>query len=177
MESMRRMLLAALCAVLMSLVPMFGQGPTLVGGVDGCIPVKGHRMNKSCDERANAPSSGPSSSLKCGERKSQHGAKIREKAMNRDAAVPRCFVAAVAVLIVAQPAVAGDALQWGSTVNGLKMSVALSIDSIKNGDIRVTLQNLGDKDILIPLGMIVGKPQPTLLKTTLKRSEEHTSEL
>src|ERR1017187_2388107 len=31
MESMRRMLLAALCAVLMSLVPMYGQGPTLVG--------------------------------------------------------------------------------------------------------------------------------------------------
>src|ERR1035441_5954113 len=31
MESMRRMLLAALCAILITLAPMFGQGPTLVG--------------------------------------------------------------------------------------------------------------------------------------------------
>jgi hypothetical protein len=126
-------------------------------------------MNKAWDERANAPSSGPSSGhQQCGLRKSQHRAEIREKAVNRDAAVPRCFVSAVAVLIAALPAVAADAVQWGSTVNGLKMSVALSIDSTKNGEIRVTLQNLGDKDILIPLGMIVGKPHPTLLKTTLK---------
>jgi len=89
--------------------------------------------------------------------------------MNRESTAPRCFVAGVAVLIAALPAVAADAAQpWGPTVNGLRMSVALSNDATKGGEIRVTLQNPGDKDILVPLGITVGKAHPTLLKITLK---------
>jgi len=94
--------------------------------------------------------------------------------MNRESTVPRSFVAAVAVLIAILPTVAADALKWGPTVNELRMSVALSSDAAKHGEIRVTLQNLGDKDILVPLGMIVGKPHPTLLKTTLKTPDGNT---
>ena len=91
--------------------------------------------------------------------------------MNRESTMPRSFGAAVAVLITALPAVAADGLQWGPTVNGLRISVALSNDATKDGEIRVTLQNLGDKDILIPLGVIVGNPHLILLKVFLKTSD------
>jgi hypothetical protein len=91
--------------------------------------------------------------------------------MNRESTVPRCFVAAVAVLITALPAVAADPVNWGPTVDGVRMSVALSNDATKDGEIRVTLQNLADRDILIPLGVIVGNPHLIFLKVFLKTSD------
>jgi hypothetical protein len=68
-----------------------------------------------------------------------------------------------ALLVTVLPAVAADAIQWGQPSNGLRMSVALA-----NREVQVTLQNTGGRDLLIPLGMTVRKPHPTLLKVFVK---------
>jgi len=54
-------------------------------------------------------------------------------------------------------------VKWGSPDNGLKMAVALA-----NLQIHVTLQNIGEKDVLVPVGMTVDRPHPTSLRVHLK---------
>ena len=57
--------------------------------------------------------------------------------------------------------------EWGQPVNGLRMSV--SIDDIRKGrEIQVTLENTGDQNVLVPIGVVVGKAHPVLLKLLVK---------
>jgi hypothetical protein len=79
----------------------------------------------------------------------------------------------MAVLLLAvRPGVATDPVKWGPADHGLRIAVSLGE---KSRDIRVTLENVGDKDILIPLGAIVGNPHPILLKVFVKRADTGTS--
>src|SRR4051794_35103259 len=64
------------------------------------------------------------------------------------------------VLLGIVPCLAAD---WGPIDHDLRLSADL------NGqEIRVSLQNAGSKDLLIPLGMKVAKPHPTGLKVMLE---------
>jgi len=54
------------------------------------------------------------------------------------------------------PCAAADTDEWGQTVDGLRMSVAISPDSQANLQIRVTLNYLGRAPLLFPLGFATG---------------------
>ena len=73
-----------------------------------------------------------------------------------------CTIASLGLLAVSPT-------EWGQPSNGLRTSVALA-----DNQIHVTLQNVGDKEILIPLGMTVTKRHPTLLKVFLKMPDGST---
>lgn len=67
------------------------------------------------------------------------------------------------MLVSVIPAIAADPLKWGPADNGLRMAVALA-----NLQIHVTLQNVGEKDVLVPVGMTVNRAHPTSLRVHLK---------
>jgi hypothetical protein len=72
------------------------------------------------------------------------------------------FAIACAIAFTALSGLAG-----GQPVNGLGMSV--SIDDIRTGrKIVVKLENTGEKDLLVPIGVAVGKAHPVLLKLYVK---------
>jgi hypothetical protein len=72
----------------------------------------------------------------------------------------------LAVLLSVLPAFAADAVGWGPADNGLRISASLSRPNSR--ELRVTLENLGTKDILIPLGVKVGNPHLILFNLFLK---------
>jgi hypothetical protein len=59
---------------------------------------------------------------------------------------------ASAVLVFVLPGVAAD--PWGSAVNGVRMGIAIS--SGPNSEIRITVQNVDDKPLLLPFGALIG---------------------
>jgi hypothetical protein len=65
------------------------------------------------------------------------------------------------------PSVAAEPGAWGPVDNGLRISVTLG-GKQDSREIRVTLKNVGEKDILIPLGVKVGNPHPILFNVFLK---------
>jgi len=58
-----------------------------------------------------------------------------------------CFVTAL-------PAVTAEPARWGSAVSGLRMSLEYSGGA--NAEVRVTVQNVDNKPLLLPLGALVG---------------------
>lgn len=76
-------------------------------------------------------------------------------ALVSNVAMPKTL-AIFSLLVVALPcAVAqGDANEWGQTVDGLRMSVALIPGSRTDSLVRVTLNYIGDKPLLLPSALI-----------------------
>jgi hypothetical protein len=70
------------------------------------------------------------------------------------------------VFVSVFPAVAAR-VEWGPANNGLRISVSLG-ETPTSRNILVSFENLGQKDILIPLGMLYGGPHPTFLEVSLK---------
>jgi hypothetical protein len=75
----------------------------------------------------------------------------------------------LAVLISALPAFAADAVEWGPADNGLRISASLS--KPKSRELRVSMENLGTKDILLPLGVKVGSPHLILFNLFVKTAD------
>jgi len=64
----------------------------------------------------------------------------------------RFWLCASAVLVFVPLGVAADA--WGSAVNGVRLGIAIS--SVPNSEIVVTVQNVDDKPLLLPFGVLIG---------------------
>ena len=81
-------------------------------------------------------------------------------------------LAIFSLLVVAVPCVAAenDASDWGPTVDGLRLSVALLSGSPAGSRVRVTVNYTGDKPLLLPFAFINGdlmsRYRPQLLVTT-----------
>jgi hypothetical protein len=87
-----------------------------------------------------------------------------------------CFrLLASTVLVSVLPAFAADAVRWGPADSGLRISVSLSKPNCR--DLRVTLENLRTKDILIPLGVKVGNPHFILFNLFLKTANGTNSKV
>jgi hypothetical protein len=72
--------------------------------------------------------------------------------------MPRFHVYGFAVFIVSisvLPGIAADATQWGPTVSGLRMSLVLSNEVATGSQIQITIQNVGSRDVLVPLGSVL----------------------
>ena len=54
------------------------------------------------------------------------------------------------------PCAAADTNEWGQTVDGLRMSVAIFSDSHADLQVRVTVNYLGRNPVLVPLGFATG---------------------
>ena len=63
-------------------------------------------------------------------------------------------LAVSALLLAALPCAAADAAEWGQTVDGLRMSVAVVSDSRSDPQVRVTVNYVGDKPLLLPFAFI-----------------------
>lgn len=75
----------------------------------------------------------------------------------------------LAVLISAIPGLAAETVEWGQPVNGLRLSISIQPSDASanpaNPAIRVTLENVGDQYLLVPIGaVVVGNTHPMLLK-------------
>ena len=71
------------------------------------------------------------------------------------------------MLVSVLPTVAAEPGTWGPVDNGLKISASLG-GKPDSPEIRVTLKNVGDRDILIPLGVKYGNPHPIFFNVFLK---------
>jgi len=60
------------------------------------------------------------------------------------------------LLWIALPWVAADTDEWGQTIDGLRMSVAIFPDSHADLQVRITVSYLGLKPLLLPLGFATG---------------------
>lgn len=49
-----------------------------------------------------------------------------------------------------------EASEWGNAIGGMQMSVALAPESGREPAIRITVKNVGDKPLLLPLGEMIG---------------------
>ena len=59
------------------------------------------------------------------------------------------------LLSVVVPALATDPIAWGPAVNGLRMSLSVVSDEPAAGrHLQATIQNVGEMDLLVPLGII-----------------------
>jgi hypothetical protein len=65
-------------------------------------------------------------------------------------------LAASALLWIALPVGAGETSEWGQTVDGLRMSVAILSESRVDPQVRVTVNYLGRYPLLVPLGFATG---------------------
>ena len=64
------------------------------------------------------------------------------------------LIAVLVVLLAVSPTFAADAVKWGPTLNGLRMSVALNANESGIGpSANVTIQNIGSDEVLMPLGV------------------------
>lgn len=72
------------------------------------------------------------------------------------------------MLVSTLPIFATDPVKWGLENNGLRISISLGGNAISR-ELRVSFENLAQKDILIPLGMIYGGPHPTFLTVMVKK--------
>ncbi|HEY1755244.1 MAG TPA: recombinase family protein [Bryobacteraceae bacterium] len=72
-------------------------------------------------------------------------------------------IGALAILISAIPGLAADTVEWGQPVNGLRLSISIQPYS-GNPAIQVTLENVGDQFLLVPIGALAGNSHPMLLK-------------
>ena len=69
--------------------------------------------------------------------------------------VPRSINAFTVLLFVVVPALAADPVAWGPAVGGLRISLSVVLEQPAAGrQFQVTIQNVGDKDLLVPLGII-----------------------
>src|ERR1035437_3331374 len=78
----------------------------------------------------------------------------------------RFWLPASTVLISVLPAVAAPG-GWGPANNRLRILIFLG-EKPTSRNILVSFENLGQRDILIPLGMLYGGPHPTFLELSLK---------
>jgi hypothetical protein len=62
---------------------------------------------------------------------------------------------AVAVLMPMIPGLSADPVNWGPTVDGVRMSVAI-IGNGTDADLQITVQNVGDRPLLLPVGTAYG---------------------
>jgi hypothetical protein len=81
----------------------------------------------------------------------------------------------LAVLMPVLPAFAADAVQWGPMDNGLRISASLS--KPKSRELRVTMENLGTKDILLALGVKVDSPHLILFHLFAKTANGENSKV
>ena len=72
-------------------------------------------------------------------------------------------IAALAILISAIPGLAADIVEWGQPVNGLRLSISIE-PYPGNPAFQVTLENVGDQFLLVPIGALAGNSHPMLLK-------------
>ena len=82
----------------------------------------------------------------------------------------RFWLLASTVLISILPAVAAP-VEWGPANSGLRISISLG-EKPTSRNILVSFENLGQRDILIPLGMLYGGPHPTFLEVSLKTTTD-----
>lgn len=71
---------------------------------------------------------------------------------------------------------AADPAKWGSADNGLRSSVSFG-GKPDSRQIRVALDNVGEKDLLVPLGVKVGIPHLILLNIFLKTANGENPEV
>ena len=76
------------------------------------------------------------------------------------------------VLVYVLPGFAADAVKWGPADNGVRMAVGLA-----NLQIHVSLQNVGEKDVLIPVGITVDRPHPMSFTVHLRRPSGATAKV
>jgi hypothetical protein len=69
--------------------------------------------------------------------------------------------AVVAVLVAVIPGDAADPVNWGPTVNGLRMSVAID-GNAADAELRIVVKNMSDKPLLLPVGNILNSRIPLL---------------
>jgi hypothetical protein len=57
-------------------------------------------------------------------------------------------------LLTVVPGSAAETAAWGSAANGVRMATA--INSGPHAEIRITVQNVDDKPLLLPFGSLIG---------------------
>ena len=70
------------------------------------------------------------------------------------------------------PTFAADPASWGPASNGLRISISLGKPTSQ--EVRVALENLGERGILIPLGVRVGNPHMIFFSVGLKTANGET---
>ena len=69
----------------------------------------------------------------------------------------RSFAKALAVILcLPLPGCRAEPKPWGEVVNGLRMSVRLTAENSPDAQFVITVENVGDKPALLPLGNIIG---------------------
>jgi hypothetical protein len=72
--------------------------------------------------------------------------------------MPRIGISSLAVFIMSisvLPGIGADAIQWGPTVSGLRMSLSLSNETATGSQLQITIQNVSNRDVLVPLGSVL----------------------
>ena len=74
------------------------------------------------------------------------------------------LIGALAVLIFAIPILAAGTVEWGQPVTGLRLSISIPpTDASANREVQVTLENVGDQNLLVPIGAVAGTAHPALM--------------
>jgi hypothetical protein len=72
--------------------------------------------------------------------------------------MPRLWLLASTMLVCVLPAFAADQGAWGSTVDGLKMSIAITGSSTDaDAELQIAVKNTGNQPISLPLGRILNR--------------------
>jgi hypothetical protein len=69
--------------------------------------------------------------------------------------IRNCCLAVFIMSISVLPGIAADAIQWGPTVSGLRISLSLSNETATGSQLQITIQNVSNRDVLVPLGSVL----------------------
>jgi hypothetical protein len=122
------------------------------------------------------------SSRRCDIRRVQRDAPVRIPCFSGTsylkAVMAKVQIGALATLISAIPGLAADTLEWGQPVSGLRLSISIQPSDPSaypaNPAFQVTLENVSDQFLLVPIGALAGNSHPMLLKMYATTSDGKT---
>jgi hypothetical protein len=83
--------------------------------------------------------------------------------------MPRFLASALVLVSTTVPTVVAQ--NWGQPVNGLRISVTVAPETRTGRYILLKLQNVGDTDLLVPIGLVVAKAHPVLVELHVKGAD------
>ncbi len=79
--------------------------------------------------------------------------------------VSKVPIGALAILISAIPGLAAETVEWGQPVIGMRLSISIApAVASANREIQVTFEDVGDQNLLVPIGAVVGNTHPMFPK-------------
>jgi hypothetical protein len=89
--------------------------------------------------------------------------------------VNQVLIGALAILISPIPGFAAETVEWGQPVNGLRLSISIPpADASANREIQVTFEDVGDQNLLVPIGAAVGNTHSMLFKIYVTTADGKT---